>query len=98
MVASPSALMAWLTFACTDQSITAPIQSWIVVFRSGQVNGCYHLCVCLLRQACISLQTNTCLTYLTDHICLQMDKGFYTGMIMTDLQKAFDTESRNPAS
>ena len=37
MVASPSALMARLTFACTDQSITDPIQSWIVLFRSGQV-------------------------------------------------------------
>ena len=29
--------------------ITDPIQSWIVVFRSGQINSSYHLCVCLLR-------------------------------------------------
>ena len=34
--------------------------------------------------------TDTFLTYLTDHIRLQMDEGLYTGMVMIDLQKAFD--------
>ena len=38
-----------------------------------------------------SFSTDTCLTFLTDHIRFQMDKGFYTGMVMIDLQKAFDT-------
>ena len=34
-----------------------------------------------------------CLTYLTNHLHFQMDKGFYTGKVglMIDLQKAFDT-------
>ena len=36
-----------------------------------------------------SYSTDTCLTYVTDYIRFQMDKGFYTGMVMIDLQKAF---------
>ena len=35
--------------------------------------------------------TDTCLTYLTDYIRHGMDNGLYTGMVMIDLQKAFDT-------
>ena len=35
--------------------------------------------------------TETCLTYLTDFIRYQNSKGLYTGMILLDLQKAFDT-------
>ena len=35
--------------------------------------------------------TDTCLTNLTDYIKTQTSKGLYTGMIMLDLQKAFDT-------
>ena len=35
--------------------------------------------------------TDTCLTYLIDYIKTQTSKGLYTGMIMLDLQKAFDT-------
>ena len=31
-----------------------------------------------------SYSTDTCLTYLTDHIRVHMDKGFYTGMVMID--------------
>ena len=38
-----------------------------------------------------SFSTDTCLTHLTDQIRFQMDRGFYTGMVMIDLQKAFDT-------
>ena len=38
-----------------------------------------------------SYSTVASLTYLTSHIRLQMDKGFHTGMLMIDLQKAFDT-------
>ena len=34
---------------------------------------------------------DTCLTYLTDYIRHGMDNGLYTGMVMIDLQKAFDT-------
>ena len=35
--------------------------------------------------------TDTCLTYLTDFLRYQISKGLYTGMILLDLQKAFDT-------
>ena len=41
-----------------------------------------------------SFSTDTCLTYLTcltDYIRHGMDNGLYTGMVMIDLQKAFDT-------
>ena len=38
-----------------------------------------------------SYSTDTCLTYLTDHIRSQMSAGNYTGMVLLDLQKAFDT-------
>ena len=37
-----------------------------------------------------SYSTDTCLIYLLDHIKSQTAKGLYTGMIMLDLQKAFD--------
>ena len=35
--------------------------------------------------------TDTCLIHLLDHIRSNNAKGLYTGMIMFDLQKAFDT-------
>ena len=35
--------------------------------------------------------TDSCLVHLTDYIIKDMDKGQHTGMILTDLQKAFDT-------
>ena len=35
--------------------------------------------------------TNTCLGHLTDKIATGFEKGLFTGMILTDLQKAFDT-------
>ena len=38
-----------------------------------------------------SFSTDTCLTHLTDQIRFQMDRGFYTGMVMIDSQKTFDT-------
>lgn len=38
-----------------------------------------------------SHSTDTCLIHLLDHIKTQSSKGLYTGMIMLDLQKAFDT-------
>ena len=38
-----------------------------------------------------SFSTDTCLTYLKDYIWHGMDNGLYTGMVMIDLQKAFDT-------
>ena len=38
-----------------------------------------------------SYSTDSCLTYLTDFIRFQMDRGFFVGMVMIDLQKAFDT-------
>jgi hypothetical protein len=39
--------------------------------------------------------TDSCLIHLTDHIKSQNSKGLYTGMIMLDLQKAFDTVDHN---
>ena len=35
--------------------------------------------------------TDTCLSYLTDKIVTSFDSGLLTGMILIDLQKAFDT-------
>ena len=34
--------------------------------------------------------TDSCLTYLMDYIKTQISKGLYTGVLMLDLQKAFD--------
>ena len=38
-----------------------------------------------------SYSTDSCLPHLADQIRFDMDKGNYTGMVMIDLQKAFDT-------
>ncbi len=38
-----------------------------------------------------SHSTDTCVLYLTDHIRREVDKGYFCGMVMLDLQKAFDT-------
>ena len=35
--------------------------------------------------------TNYCLAYLNDKVSKGIDQGLYTGMILIDLQKAFDT-------
>lgn len=35
--------------------------------------------------------TDSCLIHLTDHIKSETAKGLYTGMVLLDLQKAFDT-------
>ena len=35
--------------------------------------------------------TDTCLTHLTDFIKFQMDHSHFVGMVLFDLQKAFDT-------
>lgn len=35
--------------------------------------------------------TDTCTLYLTDYIRREIDGGKYCGMVMLDLQKAFDT-------
>ena len=38
-----------------------------------------------------SFSTDTCLIHLTDFIKFEMDKGHLVGMVLLDLQKAFDT-------
>ena len=38
-----------------------------------------------------NFSTDSCLTYLTDYIKTQSSEGLYTGMLMLDLQKVFDT-------
>ena len=38
-----------------------------------------------------SFSTDTCLTHLTDHVHNQTSCGNFTGMVLIDLQKAFDT-------
>ena len=35
--------------------------------------------------------TDTCLIHLTDYIKFQMDEGYFVGMVLLVLQKAFDT-------
>ena len=42
-----------------------------------------------------SFSTDTCLTHLTDYIKRECDKGNFTGMVLLDLQKAFDTVDHN---
>ena len=44
-------------------------------------------------QSCFrsNFSTDSCLTYLTDYIKSQTSKDLYNGMLMLDLQKAFDT-------
>ena len=37
-----------------------------------------------------SYSTDTCLIHLTDYIKLENGKGNFTGMVLLDLQKAFD--------
>ena len=39
--------------------------------------------------------TGSCLTFLNDKILQGFDSGLYTGMILIDLQKAFDTINHN---
>ena len=39
--------------------------------------------------------TDLCLSYLNDKILKGFDNGLFTGMILIDLQKAFDTINRN---
>ena len=38
-----------------------------------------------------NFSTDSCLVQLTDYILRGIDKGFYTEMILVDLQKTFDT-------
>lgn len=38
-----------------------------------------------------SFSTDTCLIYLQDHIKKQISSGLYTGMVLLDIQKAFDS-------
>ena len=38
-----------------------------------------------------SYSTDSCRIHLLDHILKQQDKGQYTGIVILDLQKAFDT-------
>ena len=38
-----------------------------------------------------SFSTGTCFTFLMDYIRSEMDFGHHIGMVMIDLQKAFDT-------
>ena len=38
-----------------------------------------------------NFSTDSCLAQLTDFMLRRMDKGFYTEMVLVDLQKAFDT-------
>lgn len=42
-----------------------------------------------------SHSTDTCLLYLTDQIRTEVDKGKFCGMVLLDLQKAFDTVNHN---
>ena len=43
----------------------------------------------------LQILTETCLTHLWDSLKTNIDKGHYTGMILIDFQKAFDTVNYN---
>ena len=51
--------------------------------------NCYINCNQVLARP--SFSTGTCLTFLMDYIRSEMDFGNNIGMVMIDLQKAFDT-------
>ena len=38
--------------------------------------------------------TNTCLGHLTDKVTTRFEKGLFTGMVLINLQKAFDAIDR----
>jgi len=38
-----------------------------------------------------SFSTDSCLSYLNNKIATEFESGLFTGMILIDLQKAFDT-------
>ena len=42
-----------------------------------------------------SYSTDSCLIHLIDHIKSQTAKGLFTGMVLLDLQKAFDAVDHN---
>ena len=42
-----------------------------------------------------SYSTETCLSYLTDHLKAEIDQRNFCGMLLIDLQKAFDTVNHN---
>ena len=54
---------------------------------------CYFFVVVVFPFCCFrsTFSTNTALTYLGDNIRFNLDKGLYTGVVLLDLQKAFDT-------
>ena len=53
-----------------------------------QKKDCYLNISLVLGEVC---STGTCLTHLSDHIRFQIDKSNLTGMVLLDLQNAFDT-------
>ena len=42
-----------------------------------------------------SFSTESCLAFLSDHVRTELDKGNYSGMLLLDLEKAFDTVNHN---
>ena len=58
------------------------------VYDYIQSNGLFYELQSGFRK---SYSTDSCLTHLTDYIKCEIDQGNYCGMVMLDLQKAFDT-------
>ena len=56
-----------------------------------------HICCMNVSQVSVNHIRQTCLMHLTDHIKLEMDSGNHVGMIMLDLQKAFDAVNHDIA-
>ena len=48
-------------------------------------------CTCHVYKPLGNYSTDTCLTHLLDYIKTNSSQGLYTGMVLLDLQKAFDT-------
>ena len=63
----------------------------VVCEQLSEYLECYNLMYDLQSGFKQNFSTDSCLIHLSDYIRNNQDKGEYTGMVVIDLQKAFDT-------
>ena len=72
-------------------SIISKIFEKVVCDQLSEYLECNNLMYDLQSGFRQNLSTDSCLIHLSDYILNNQDKGEYTGMVVIDLQKAFDT-------